>query len=51
MMGDPPLLVQGRMGHASAETLLRYVHVQPGPPQDLRLLLNPFFPPPLRGRP
>jgi integrase len=35
MMGDPLLLVKGWMGHASAETLLRYAHIQPDPLQDL----------------
>lgn len=39
MMGDP-LLVKGWMGHASAEALLRYAHVQPDPLQDLLPLLK-----------
>jgi integrase len=39
MMGDPLLLVKGWMGHASAETLLRYAHIQPDPLQDLLPLL------------
>lgn len=40
MMGDPLLLVKGWMGHASAETLLRYAHVQADPLQDLLPLLE-----------
>jgi integrase len=39
MMGDPLLLVKGWMGHASAETLLRYAHVQVRPLADLLLPL------------
>jgi integrase len=39
MMGDPLLLVKGWMGHLSAETLLRYAHVQPDPLADLLPLL------------
>jgi integrase len=42
MMGDPLLLVKGWMGHASAETLLRYAHIQPDPLQDLLPLLEIF---------
>ena len=38
-MGDPLLLVKGWMGHASAETLLRYAHVQPDVRADLLPLL------------
>jgi hypothetical protein len=33
------LLVKVQMWHASAETLLRYVHIQPNPLQDLLPLL------------
>jgi integrase len=40
MMGDPLLLVKGWMGHASAETLLRYAHVQVDPIADLLPLLQ-----------
>jgi integrase len=40
MMGDPLLLVKGWMGHASADTLLRYAHVQPDPLADLLPLLG-----------
>jgi integrase len=40
MMGDPLLLVKGWMGHGSAETLLRYAHIQPDPLQDLLSLLG-----------
>ena len=39
-MGEPLLLVKGWMGHASAETLLRYAHVQPDPLQDRLPLLG-----------
>jgi integrase len=39
MIGDPLLLVKGWMGHASAETLLRYAHVQVDPMADLLPLL------------
>ena len=39
MMGDPLLLVKGWMGHSSAETLLRYAHVQVDPMADLLQLL------------
>jgi integrase len=39
MMGDPLLQVKGWMGHASAETLLRYAHVQQDVYQDLLPLL------------
>jgi integrase len=39
MMGDPLLLVKGWMGHASAETLLRYAHVQADRLADLLPLL------------
>jgi integrase len=45
MMGDPLLLVKGWMGHASAETLLRYAHIQPDPLQDLLTLLSVHDPP------
>jgi integrase len=34
-MGEPMIRVQHLMGHASAETLLRYAHVQPDPMADL----------------
>ena len=40
MMGDPLLLVKGWMGHSSAETLLRYAHVQADPLADLLPLLK-----------
>jgi len=40
MTGDPLLLVKGWMGHSSAETLLRYAHVQPDRLQDLLPLLS-----------
>jgi integrase len=40
MMGNPLLLVKGWMGHSSAETLLRYAHVQPDRLQDLLPLLS-----------
>jgi len=36
---DCLLLVKGWMGHASAETLLPYAHIQPDPLQDLLPLL------------
>ena len=39
-MGDPMIRVQHLMGHASAETLLRYAHIQPDPMQDLLPLLE-----------
>lgn len=39
-MGDPMIRVQALMGHASAETLLRYAHVQPDPMADLLPLLD-----------
>jgi site-specific recombinase XerD len=40
MMGDSLLLVKGWMGHASAETLLRYAHVQVDSIADLLPLLQ-----------
>jgi integrase len=38
-MGDPMIRVQSLMGHADANTLLRYAHVQPDPLADLLALL------------
>jgi site-specific recombinase XerD len=38
-MGDPMVRVQALMGHADANTLLRYAHVQPDPMADLLSLL------------
>jgi integrase len=38
-MGDPMIRVQNLMGHADANTLLRYAHVQPDPLADLLPLL------------
>jgi integrase len=38
-MGDPMIRVQSLMGHADANTLLRYAHVQPDPLADLLPLL------------
>jgi integrase len=47
-MGDPMVRVQSLMGHADANTLLRYAHVQPDPLADLLPLLEchtlPAFP-------
>jgi site-specific recombinase XerD len=40
-MGDPIIRVQSLMGHADANTLLRYVHVQVDPMADLLPLLYP----------
>jgi site-specific recombinase XerD len=39
-MGEPMIRVQSLMGHADANTLLRYAHVQPDPLQDLLPLLD-----------
>jgi hypothetical protein len=39
-MGDPLLQVQYWLGHSSAETSLRYAHVQPDPMQDVLPLLG-----------
>jgi site-specific recombinase XerD len=39
-MGEPMIRVQALMGHADANTLLRYAHVQPDPRQDLLPLLD-----------
>jgi site-specific recombinase XerD len=39
-MGDPMVRVQALMGHADANTLLRYTHVQPHPLADLLPLLG-----------
>jgi integrase len=38
-MGDPLIRVRALMGHADANTLLRYAHVQPDPLADLLPLL------------
>jgi integrase len=38
-MGNPMVRVQALMGHADANTLLRYAHVQPDPLADLLLFL------------
>ena len=38
-MGAPLIRVQSLMGHANAQTLLRYAHVQPDPIADLLPLL------------
>jgi site-specific recombinase XerD len=38
-MGDPMVRVQALMGHADANTLLRYAHVQVNPMTDLLALL------------
>jgi len=39
-MGDPMVRVQALMGHADANTLLRYTHVQPDLLADLLPLLG-----------
>jgi site-specific recombinase XerD len=39
-MGDPMVRVQALMGHADANTRLRYTHVQPDPLADLLPLLG-----------
>jgi integrase len=39
-MGNPMVRVQALMGHADANTLLRYTHVQPDPLADLFPLLQ-----------
>jgi integrase len=38
-MGDSLIRVQALMGHSSAQTLLRYAHVEPEPMHDLLPLL------------
>ena len=38
-MGDSLVRVQALMGHSSAQTLLRYAHVEPEPMHDLLPLL------------
>jgi site-specific recombinase XerD len=38
-MGAPMIWVQNLMGHADANTLLRYAHVQPDPMANLLPLL------------
>ena len=39
-MRDPLIRVKGMMGHADANTLMRYAHVQPDPLADLLPLLD-----------